>query len=980
MRAWYRRGLTALLLGVVGTAIVFMGYFYFRFISQRIYEESVGHLEEIYSQTNATFVSLAERNWGSLDDWTHHLQIEDEAGVLTFLDGRKRYWKYSSFYFLSPDGKYMTPKGDTGSLSLGNYHEKLFRQGERIMESETLPNGQAAVLFAIPVPEGTFKGFTYTAIGVAYANDELVQPLKANVFADHSQCFIAHMDGRILLSTQGEAGSNLFDFLQTDSDLDEQALEQLRQSWEGNVIDVIRCRVGGKNNFISYRPVGYEDCILVGIVPEAAVSSSLLEIQRATIDVLSKVFLTFCGVLVLYFLFRSRWQSRKSAVELEYREQMFDILSNNVDDIFLMLDGETLKVNYVSPNVDRLLGILLEEAQKNIRLLGESVVGASGFISKKEFDDIPIHGSRRWEREHMHQDTGEKRWYQEAVYHESIQGMEKFIVVMSDRTQERQMNLDLQQALDTAKSANEAKSFFLSNMSHDIRTPMNAIVGFSVLLARDADNPDKVREYTRKISASSQHLLGLINDVLDMSRIESGKTSLNVAEFSLPELLEGLHTILLPQTKAKRQMLEFHVQGSPEEYLLGDKLRLNQILINLLSNAVKYTPENGRIDFTVQELSKPSAQYTRLRFIVEDNGIGMSEAFLQTVFEPFSRESNSTTSGIQGTGLGMAITKNLVELMGGTVQVKSQLGCGTVFTVELTFSRVERLVSKEFWTRHGISRVLVADDEEAVCQVIQTILEDAGVEVAYETNGAAAVEAVVQAQDQGRGFQVILLDWKMSGQSGVDTARRIRDRLRERIPILVLTSYDWSDIEEEALEAGIDGFMPKPFFLSTFQRILESLNPGWKQYETSGEETLALEGLLFLVAEDNELNAEILCEMLDIEGARCEVAVNGQEALELFQRSEPGYYDMILMDVQMPVMDGYETTCRIRSCGHPQAKTIPIVAMTANAFAEDVRSALDAGMDGHLAKPIDMEAVKSLLGELRNQLLSAGGMDASQEN
>ena len=527
------------------------------------------------------------------------------------------------------------------------------------------------------------------------------------------------------------------------------------------------------------------------------------------------------------------------------------------------------------------------------------------------------------------------------------------------------MNRQLQQALDAARSANEAKSNFLSNMSHDIRTPMNAIVGFSLLLEKDADDGEKVREYTRKITASSHHLLSLINDVLDMSKIESGKTSLNVDRFSLPALLEELSIILMPQAKAKEQSFTIHVQGAPPEQIVGDKLRLNQILINLLSNAIKYTPQGGTIEFFVSELPQPAPQYVKLRFTVRDNGIGMSEDFQKHVFDPFSREISSVTNKIQGTGLGMAITKNLVDLMGGIIQVQSQPGQGSTFTVELSFVQPEQEPT-DAWFRQKITRMLVADDEEQICLDVQEMMRDTGVAVSYVTEGAAAVEAAVQAHRRGEDFHVILLDWKMPGMNGVDTAREIRRQIGQDVPILVLTSYDWAEIEKEARQAGINAFMPKPFFVSTFWQTIQPLFGDQTAPDGSAPAPAegALDGLLLLVAEDNELNAEILTELLDMEGARCELATNGRQAVEMFEQAEPGHYDLILMDVQMPVMNGYEATRAIRAGSHPEAKTIPIVAMTANTFAEDVRDAMEAGMDGHLAKPVDMDAVRELVARL----------------
>ena len=537
---------------------------------------------------------------------------------------------------------------------------------------------------------------------------------------------------------------------------------------------------------------------------------------------------------------------------------------------------------------------------------------------------------------------------------------------VDDETREEleQKNV-LREALSQANRANEAKSAFLSNMSHDIRTPMNAIIGFTVLLNKDAESPEKVREYTRKISASGQHLLSLINDVLDMSKIESGKTSLNIAPFSLPGLMEELYTILLPQARAKGQSFDFQVHGRPAEQLLGDKLHLNQILINLLSNAIKYTPEAGEISLLVEDLAPTAPQYAHLRFTVRDNGIGMSEKFLETVFDPFSREENSTASGIQGTGLGMAITKNLVELMGGTIRVESRQGKGTTFTVELSFALPAQPDEENFWARRGISRMLVADDDEQVCLDIQEMMDSAGIAVACACDGPSAVEAAARARKCGAGFHVILIDWKMPGPGGVETVRQLRREVGWDVPVLVLTAYDWDDIEDEALAAGVNAFMPKPFFMSTFRRVLDSLDRAQSADPAPPPED-ALKGMFFLVAEDNELNSEILSEMLEMEGAGCEVAANGQLAVEQFLRSDPDRYDMILMDVQMPVMGGYEATRRIRASGHPRAADIPIVAMTANAFAEDVRHALDAGMNGHLSKPIDMNTMRELLGRLRS--------------
>ena len=967
----FRKFLPLILMGIVGVAVIIIGVVYFDFISQRIYEDSTGHLEEIYGQVNRSFGIFVERNWGLLDSCDDYFALAEEtdgAAIGDFIADKKDYWGFSEFYFLSYDGSCMTTSGEKSSMDLGEAWDLLIDRREPIMAGQALPGGKEVTVFAAPVRPGTYKDFSFDVIAVSYTNADLADSLEVDAFSGQAKCFVIHDDGSVLLSTQtgGSVFGNYLTYLKAASDMDEAGFEQMQSDWRGGVSGLVQCKLGDVSHCILYQPVGYQDYILLSVVPRSVVSAGFLSVQQTTIGVLAVIFLLIGAMAVAPIILRSRQQSRMDRMELRYRERMFDVLSNSVDDIFLMLNAANQRVDYISPNIERLLGIPVEEAQKDIRVMEKCAVNYNVVIPKDELAAIPLNGNKYWECEYMHQSTGERRWYRMTVYHMSIQEVEKYIVVLSDRTVEQQMNQKLQEALDAAQSANEAKSNFLSNMSHDIRTPMNAIVGFSALLEKDADDPEKVREYTRKITASSHHLLSLINDVLDMSKIESGKTSLNVDRFSLPELLNELNIILLPQAKAKEQSLTTHVQGAPPEQIMGDKLRLNQILINLLSNAIEYTPEGGRIDFVVSELPAAAPQYVKLRFVVRDNGIGMSEDFQKTVFDPFSREISSVTNKIQGTGLGMAITKNLVDLMGGIIRVESRLGQGSTFTVELSFVLPEQEGSED-WFRQRIGRMLVADDEEDICLDVRKIMGDAGVDVSFVTDGAAAVESAVEAHSRGEDYHVILLDWKMPGVDGVEAARMIRERVGEKVPILVLTSYDWAEIEEEARQAGINAFVPKPFFASTFMQAIKPLFAEQSERHDAPPEGPApgtMRGRLFLVAEDNEMNAEILTELLAMEGADCEVAVNGRQAVDMFTSSDPGHYDMILMDVQMPVMNGYEATRAIRAGAHPEARTIPIVAMTANTFAEDVRNALDAGMDGHLGKPVDMEAVRELVSQL----------------
>ncbi len=528
-------------------------------------------------------------------------------------------------------------------------------------------------------------------------------------------------------------------------------------------------------------------------------------------------------------------------------------------------------------------------------------------------------------------------------------------------------NEQLGQALRAAQAANNSKTTFLSNMSHDIRTPMNAILGFTTLLNKDAENPAKVREYTRKLAASGQHLLSLINDVLDVSKIESGKSVLTIGEFRLNSVISSVDAIIRPAAKDKKQNFDILVTGIRHECLIGDETRLNQILINLLSNAVKYTPEGGAIWFRIIGLEQRSSQYEHIRIEVEDNGYGMTQEYLQIIFDAFTRAENSTTNKVQGTGLGMAITKNIVELMGGTIDVASEVDKGTIFTVELELRISDQEEDSRFWKNHGVSRILVVDDDEDVREGIRALMEDTDVRIDFLEDGETAVKMTAEAYEEQDPYYMVLLDWRMPKISGIETARRIKTEIGAYVPIMLLTAYDWDEIEAEALEAGIDGFLTKPFFVSALKEKVLELSARSKEYTRMEGEAISLEGMHFLVAEDNEINAEILEELLDIDGADCEVLGNGELVVERFAHSALGEFDAILMDVQMPVMNGYDATRHIRALEREDAAVIPIIAMTANAFAEDVRDAMNAGMNAHVSKPVDMEVLKRTVKELKRR-------------
>ena len=518
----------------------------------------------------------------------------------------------------------------------------------------------------------------------------------------------------------------------------------------------------------------------------------------------------------------------------------------------------------------------------------------------------------------------------------------------------------VEKAQREAERANRAKSEFLSNMSHDIRTPMNAIVGMTAIASANMDNREQVASCLRKISLSSKHLLGLINDVLDMSKIESGKLTLNLDAVCLREAVEGIASIIQPQVKSRKQSFDVFIQNIRRENVLCDGVRLNQVLLNLLSNALKFTPEGGRITMTVsQEDSARGEGFVRTHFIVQDTGIGMSEEFQKKIFDSFAREDSTRVQRTEGTGLGMAITKYIVDEMQGTITVASQRDKGSCFHVTLD---LENAPDTEGEMRLPPWDMLVVDDDEPLCRSAADSLGEIGVRAEWALSGGQALALAQERRRQGRDYHVILLDWKLPGMDGIETARQLRRAIGDHVPILLISAYDWSDIEAPARQAGISGFMAKPLFKSTlYHGLLRFAGDEPAQQEEPQEAALDFTGIRILVAEDNELNWEIASELLSSYGFQLDWAENGRQCVDRFSASQPGDYALILMDLRMPVMNGYEATAAIRALDRPDSRSIPIIAMTADAFSEDIHRCLACGMNAHIAKPLDMRELLRLL-------------------
>lgn len=682
--------------------------------------------------------------------------------------------------------------------------------------------------------------------------------------------------------------------------------------------------------------------------------------DTATRAVVSATLLT---VFLPAFFLVVFWRERKNSQAVRYREHLFDILSTNVDEVFLIFNREKDAVEYVSANSQRVLALeesaftsdsdLLEQ-----RVIEEDRAALAEFIRPKGGD------TNRCCDLQMRYPTGELHWVRIQTFPEIVnRKVARYIVTISDRTEEMRREQTLKDALVNAQNANAAKQNFLSRMSHEIRTPMNAIIGMTTIAAAYIEDRTRVEKCLEKIGYSSKHLMSLINDVLDMSKIDEGKMTIAHDVFNLESVAESITSIIYPQATEKGIDFTMPLVDLTDTVLVGDSLRLNQVLLNLLSNALKFTPSGGSIRLEIQQLQKKNGR-VRLRFTVSDTGIGMSEEFLDRLFLPFEQENTTTGRRLGGTGLGMSICKNLVTLMGGTISVKSQPEQGSSFAVELDFDVAEDAAQPALRGHQALEavKVLVADDDRDCCVHTSLLLEKLGILSRWVLTGAACVEEVLTAHRNGEEYDVCLIDWKMPDMDGIEVTRRVREFVGPNTTIIIITAYDWSSIEESAREAGANAFLSKPIFASTLYNTLLSVTGIEKAVRVHESEYSrpALKGRRVLLAEDNELNREIAVELLKMAGMEIDCAANGQEAVERFLAGGESY-DLILMDVQMPFMDGYQATETIRRSGHPRAESIPIVAMTADAFHEDVVKASEAGMNGHLSKPIDPERLYQMI-------------------
>ena len=951
--------------------IILLIFQYFRFVSKTVYEESVSHLTEVFHQSDNMLRELTDKNLTYLHMWGDNLQnITSEDEIRDYIKKAQENAGFVEFYFLSADGNYKVVTGNTGYLGLQENIEEEIRQGKDVIANAAVPGKSQLLVFATPKAHGIYQEFEYDAIAIAYENSDIVNVLDISVFNGNAQSFVVHPDGRVVVDHSSASWGNvynIFGFLREHSDMSEKEVNELLDKFKAGRTGAMLLNLDGRSYYLVYEKSDIQDWMFLGLVQADIVNDSMNSLQRSTILLVSAVVLCIAAFFISLVIQKSRINLKKKDTEILYRDELFQKLSMNVDDVFLMLDAKTYHADYVSPNVENLLGITVEQIRKDISILGKLHTAEQGDPEKNYLEEIQVNEQREWDFEYVHLKTGEKRRFHNIAMGSEVNGKKKYILVMSDRTADWKMNQALSEAVRAAETANRAKSTFLSNMSHDIRTPMNAIIGFTTLAVSNIDDKKRVRDYLGKILSSSNHLLSLINDILDMSRIESGKIHLEETEVSLSDVLHDLKTIISGQIYAKQLDLYMDAMDVTNEDVYCDKTRLNQVLLNLLSNAVKFTPAGGTVSVRLKQFPGTVKDSGLYEIRVKDNGIGMSTEFVKKIFSPFERERTSTVSRTQGTGLGMAITKNIVDMMGGTIEVQTEQGKGTEFIVRLPF----RIHFKQHHTEkiaelEGL-KALVVDDDFNTCDSVTKMLVRIGMRSEWTLSGKEAVLRARQSMELGDAFHAYIIDWRLPDMNGIEVTRQIRS-LGDDTPIIILTAYDWSDIEVEARAAGVTAFCSKPMFMSD---IRDTLMIAIGQMQAEAEDISHLvagsdfRGRCILLVEDNELNSEITVEILNGYGCQVDTAVNGAEAVKKIKNSNPGDYDLVLMDVQMPVMNGYEAARQIRALNDPALAGITILAMTANAFDEDKKKALECGMDGFLTKPI---VIDELIGVLQKNL------------
>lgn len=911
--------------------------------------DNIAHQIANYNDQDEAFVKKYSSNFKNLNTQ----QIQQQLNVLV-----EHYGYLNAIYFLNNEG--IDSHGNKVT------HADLPYQDFKNKDSTFSPaiNGAYGVwetVLQMPVENG---GMLYVEIPFSkYSQGTDLTFYNKTGFA----CLIDSGSKKIVLTSK--TPNVIWNYMQDADELlkevgfnEKEIKENIYNSIESNESVVVKGSVQGETVYLSLRSV-QEDCdwYLCGVIPVSAIQqeSNLVLGMLFVAFVLMILSLALVIALVLYEIYQNMKKEKRRYEKTQLENAIYDATAEASDLFICLYDKTSQKLERAFCNSEDILGLenetLVENEDIFMHLLDSFFDGLSEQIKNNEIDQTCTYEAQR-----VHPLTQEKQYLRLIIKNINVVGKEKYIFFIANITNDVLIQDSLKMAALDAKQANQAKSDFLSKMSHEIRTPMNAIMGMSEIASHYLDNPERLKDYLKKISQSSSHLLSLINDILDLSKIESGKMALYEEKFVLSDCISDVFGIIDMQAKSKNQQLQILSEEVVHDILYGDMMKLKQILINLLNNAVKYTPVGGRIQLVIHEIKSVNKKLVNFEFLIKDNGIGMSQEFLDRIGQPFEQEKNQFYGQENGTGLGLSIVKNIVSIMGGTMDIKSQLKKGTMVRIQLSFKEGEQDDYKDKDKLKDM-RVFLVDDDPMVLQDVGAILEEFMIHVDTALTGLEAFHQIEDSFKQQNDYDVVIIDWKLPDIDGVHLTQMIRDKIGREIPIVFISAYDFSEIEEEAYAVGVNDFIEKPLFKSRLYHALVSLKN--ETHEESYNDS-SLSNQKILLVEDNELNLEIAKELLEMKGVTVVCARNGKEAVEIFKGSQLDEYQVILMDIQMPIMNGYEATQAIRLLERDDALRIPIIAMSANAFSDDVQRCLDVGMNGHIAKPISLTSITQAIIEV----------------
>lgn len=955
---------------VVVALVVFMNV-----NTQRIIDQNTQYLETSTNQTvrrvNDTFSSSLQSVQTAAVVYGDAISDEgfNPRTAATILDNAQ----FDHTFFIDAQGTAYNNDGSTADATDREYYiEGVQGKSGMCYVDSTIFDGQNAVVFYAPV---VLDNEVIGIMASVLREESLTEVMTTEFYGQSTPTYLCERDGTMVaMAGSVKPDARDIDEIFIARGLNEEQLAVLDVDIaEGNTVSfTYDTSEGTGNTFVTKLPDF--DWMLVRSFPASITNEMLLRANTSGFILVGGVLLAAIVVIVVLTM-QARRENQELLLERQEATRIIDASTNLFDSLFTV-DLEKHTYEFLK-NDSQQKSIPPRGNASDLRQFFDKIIDKNSLstdahekFDKDNIASILTPGVRFIQEEWRTNDRENPCWYQASILclARDAQGKPTSVLVaiqdVTDaKAEELRAHIALEDAFKAAEHASQAKSDFLNSMSHDIRTPMNSIMGLTAIAGMHVNDPERVRECLTNITSASRHLLGLINEVLDMAKIESGSIDLAEEPFDLSESIENLITMMNPQIAAKHQELKVELVDIKHGHVLGDPTRLQQVFVNIMGNSVKFTPEGGTIGLRITELPSSIQSSACYEFEFSDTGCGMSEEFMKRLFEPFSRANDSRTTKVEGTGLGMAIVKSVVSLMSGTIDVESKEGEGTTFTV-MVHMKLRDAEQEDLSDLEGIP-VLVVDDDEVACEGACILLDDIGMKSEFRLSGPAGIEAVKSRLDNDP-YRVVILDWRMPGMSGLEAAKHIREATNEAVPIIILSAYDWSMIEQEARQVGVDAFISKPLFRSRLVQVMKELLVGEMKSvidEKAMLEELAFQGKRVLLTEDNPMAAEIARELVEMTGAAVEHAENGKLALDMLLEHEPGYYDIVLMDIQMPVMNGHEAASAIRAQAdkRPDMGQIPIVALSADAFAEDVRHARSAGMNDHMSKPLEIETLVRML-------------------